>query len=195
MVVDIMEFQVQSQINFFILFFLISSCNHKKKIFINYENELLNIYTRPALYNKSLLTGKVVRFYTNSNDTLSITNYKNGFKNGRMIQKYKNGKLMEERYYTQGKKSGRYIGYYKNGKKKFEKFFLNDEFHGKSLVWNINGDLLEKFNYRNGYEHGSQKVWYPNGKIKSNYIVKNNRRYGLLGTKKCVSSAKEIPVY
>ena len=87
----------------------------------------------------------------------------------------------------------RYI--FTNLYKKFEKFFLNDEFHGKSLVWNINGELLEKFNYKNGYEHGSQKVWFPNGKIKSNYIVKDNRRYGLLGTKKCVSSATEIPVY
>ena len=51
---------------------------------------------------------------------------------------------------------------------------------------------IEEFNYKMGREFGSQKVWYLDGKIKSNYIIKNNRRYGLLGTKNCTNVSEEV---
>ena len=53
------------------------------------------------------------------------------------------------------------------------------------------GLLIEEGNFKEGYEFGVQKTWYLNGKVKSNYIIKNNRRYGLLGTKNCVNVSNE----
>ena len=55
--------------------------------------------------------------------------------------------------------------------------------------------MIEEFNYKNGQQHGSQKVWYLNGKIKSNYVIKDNRRYGLLGTKNCRNVSEEVFEY
>ena len=55
--------------------------------------------------------------------------------------------------------------------------------------------IIKSFNYVNGYENGSQKLWFNNGEVKSNYVIKNNRRYGLLGTKNCVNVSDSCLLY
>ena len=70
--------------------------------------------------------------------------------------------------------------------------FKDGEYDGTNRIWTKDGHLIEEFNYKMGQEFGSQKVWYLDGKIKSNYIIKNNRRYGLLGTKNCTNVSEEV---
>ena len=91
-----------------------------------------------------------------------------------------------------GLKTGFYNGFYNDGSKNFVYQFKNGEYNGKNSLWAKGGQLIEEFNYKMGYEYGSQKVWYLNGRIKSNYIIKNNRRYGLLGTKNCTNVSEEV---
>ena len=52
--------------------------------------------------------------------------------------------------------------------------------------------IIKSLNYTNGQESGHQQLWYDNGEIRSNYIIKNDRRYGLLGTKNCVNVSDSI---
>ena len=95
-------------------------------------------------------------------------------------------------YKRQGLKVGLYEGFYNNGAKNFVFNFKNGEYNGTNRLWAKNGQIIEEFNYVDGLEKGSQKVWYLNGRIKSNYIIKNNRRYGLLGTKNCTNVSEEV---
>ena len=72
----------------------------------------------------------------------------------------------------------------------FEYNLKDDEYNGSLKEWNRKGQIIKSFNYVNGYENGSQKLWFDNGEVRSNYVIKNNRRYGLLGTKNCIIQHK-----
>ena len=94
--------------------------------------------------------------------------------------------------FVKNKKEGDYYGYYKDGSKNFIFQFNKGEYHGTNKLWTKEGLLIEEGNFKEGYEFGVQKTWYLNGKVKSNYIIKNNRRYGLLGTKNCVNVSGDL---
>ena len=96
------------------------------------------------------------------------------------------------RQFINGKKEGDFLGYYNSGAKNFVFQFVNGEYDGTNKIWTNKGLLIELGNFKKGYELGVQKTWYLNGKIKSNYIIKNNRRYGLLGTKNCINVSKDF---
>ena len=74
----------------------------------------------------------------------------------------------------------------------FEYNLKDDEYNGSLKEWNRKGQIIKSFNYVNGYEKGSQKLWFDNGEVRSNYVIKNNRRYGLLGTKNCINVSDSI---
>ena len=188
----IMEYRGLLVINFFI-FFLIISCDYSNnQTVVNHSDINLDLSKRYVEYKNKLFTGIVLKYYPMSNDTLSISIYKNGVKDNIWKKLYKDGEVQEIRKYKNGKKIGSYIGYYNNGRKKFEQNFKNGEYHGKSFVWTEDGRLLRESNFENGYESGHQRIWKNNGKIKSNYIIKNNRRYGLLGTKNCINASDSL---
>ena len=155
------------------------------------DSENLDLRKRVVEFNKSPYTGFVYESYENE-DTASIEFYKAGLKHGVWKKFYPGGVLKEERFFKNGKKEGKYQGFYANGNKNFSFNFFDDEYHGTNRIWTGDGVLIEELNYYHGYENGSQKTWYLDGKIKSNYVIKNNRRYGLLGTKNCVNTSEKI---
>jgi len=159
---------------------------------INFSDGDLDLSSRHVKYNGSLFTGFVYKLYSNQKDTLSISFYKKGLKEGVWKKFYQNGTILEVRKYKKDKKKGSYKGYYLNGSKAFELVFKNGEYHGTNREWSENGTLIRESNYIDGYEKGFQKVWSHDGKIKSNYIIKDNRRYGLLGTKNCINVSEDI---
>ena len=173
----------------FLLFF---GCDFKNNsLFVNEDSSSLDLFKKNVTYKGELFNGAI--FSTNKfGDTVSLGEYKNGLKNGIWKKFYENGSLKEEREYRMGLKTGFYNGFYNDGSKNFIYQFKNGEYNGKNSLWAKGGQLIEEFNYKMGYEYGSQKVWYLNGRIKSNYIIKNNRRYGLLGTKNCTNVSEEV---
>ena len=82
--------------------------------------------------------------------------------------------------------------YWPDGKLIFEYHLKNDLYEGPSRSWNQEGRLIQKMNYVAGREIGRQQLWYDDGGVRSNYVIRNNRRYGLLGTKNCVNVSDEI---
>ena len=77
-------------------------------------------------------------------------------------------------------------------KRQFEYRFKNDEYHGENKAWSEKGILIQHLIFENGFEKGLQRLWWNDGTVRSNYIVRNNRRYGLLGTKNCINVSDEI---
>jgi antitoxin component YwqK of YwqJK toxin-antitoxin module len=168
----------------------LNSCNGDHS-FVKKDSKNLDLRKRIIEFNQIAYTGYVYELYDNG-DTLSVEFYKEGLKNGSWKKFYVGGSLKEIRGFNNGKKEGNYEGFYIDGSKNFSFNFYNGEYHGTNRIWTKDGQLIEELNYLNGYENGSQKVWYLNGKIKSNYVIKNNRRFGLLGTKNCVNTSEEV---
>ncbi|GAB4042406.1 toxin-antitoxin system YwqK family antitoxin [Spirosoma jeollabukense] len=125
-------------------------------------------------------------------DTVFIIPFVEGKENGRATFFYPKKRLREERFFVNGWKEGTHRGWYENGKAMFEYHFHNDMFEGSYKEWFPNGKLFRNMNYEKGQESGIQQSWYTTGKIKMNYIIKDDRRYGLLGTKNCKNVSDNI---
>lgn len=125
-------------------------------------------------------------------DTAFSISFLNGKENGIAKFYYPGNKLREERFFVNGWKEGTHRGWYENGKSMFEYHFHNDMFEGSYKEWFPNGKLFRNMNYEKGQESGVQQSWYTTGKIKTNYLIKDDRRYGLLGTKNCKNVSDSI---
>lgn len=174
-----------------ILFVLLIGCKSDKNLIIHESSDELNTFNIKATYKGNVFSGFV--YNTNSyGDTISLGRYKNGLRHGTWKKFHSNGQLREKRVFKKGLKVDLYEGFYSDGSKNFVFMFKNGEYNGTNRIWTKVGQIIEELNFENGQQVGSQKVWYIDGKIKSNYIIKNNRRYGLLGTKNCRNVSEEI---
>ena len=172
--------------------FVLNSCDMgTEQPLINEDSKSLDLFSRKVTFNGSVFSGAVYKL-NDTGDTISFGYYKDGLKHGLWKKYYSEGVIKEERVFKNGKKVGLYKGFYNDGSKNFIYTFKKGEYNGTNRLWAKNGQMIEEFNYQNGQQHGSQKVWYLNGKIKSNYVIKDNRRYGLLGTKNCRNVSEEI---
>ncbi|WP_405604896.1 toxin-antitoxin system YwqK family antitoxin [Polaribacter sp. Asnod1-A03] len=151
----------------------------------NAKNNLL--YVADKIYS-----GFVYQLNSVTADTLLISGYYNGLKEGVSKKWYANNQLMETRYYSSGQKNGKQVAFWENGSKRFDYTAKKDAYEGEFKEWNMNGKLIHLAHYRNGQEEGAQKLWYDNGKIRANYVIIDGKRYGLLGTKNCVNVSDRI---
>ena len=181
---------ISSRLLVFIMF--LGCFNPGETIRLNSSSPEIDLFKNIIIYQDSPFSGLVYKLYPSSNDTLWSCQYKNGMKDGVWKKYFQNGKIKETRLFKQNKKEGDYLGFYKDGSKNFVFQFKNGEYNGTNRVWAKGGAIIEEASFKAGYEAGVQKRWYLNGKIKSNYIIKDNRRYGLLGTKNCVTVSDSL---
>ena len=160
----------------------------------SFNVEIFDFNSKNGIFfkNKTPFTGRVFKLHENGLDTVYIQSYFKGVKNGQFVRFYPKNRIFEKRNYINGKKEGIHIGYWEDGSLAFEYNLKDDEYNGSLKEWNRNGQIIKSFNYVNGYENGSQKLWFDNGEVRSNYVIKNNRRYGLLGTKNCINVSDSI---
>ena len=147
---------------------------------------------RGITYLKTTPVTGVVFTLNDAGDTLVVCSYTEGKPDGVERQYWNKDQVRSIRYYTAGWKTGEHRGWYANGKPSFVYHFTDDMFDGNQKEWLENGQLYSDLNFERGTEIGLQRMWYADGTIKANYIVKNNRRYGLLGTKNCINTADSV---
>lgn len=138
-------------------------------------------------------TGILFSLYQ-SHDTAFVKQYSQGKQEGIQREYFQSGKMKSIRLYRNNWKVGEHQGWHSNGARAFVYHFANDEFDGNQKEWSERGQLLSDLNYQQGHEQGKQTVWYEDGKIKANYIIRNNRRYGLLGTKNCINTTDSLDI-
>ncbi len=180
-----------------ILFFLclLTSCEQPKSIpIIMARADTLKLIPKGKIkyYNDKAFTGMIFKLDSLLGDTLFIENYLKGLKHGLFKRFYAHNRLFEKRSYLKGKKEGMHLGYWSNGNLAFEYHLKHDVYHGSLKAWNNEGQIIKSLNYTQGQELGRQKLWYDDGTVRTNYIIKNNRRYGLLGTKNCINVSDSI---
>ncbi|MBS1505000.1 MAG: membrane-binding protein [Bacteroidetes bacterium] len=170
---------------------LLASCRQSKvpAVFVNASAE--KIITREGVTYRSNEIFSGWAFTLNAaGDTTSLTPYLDGKEEGILKLWYDNRQLKEVRVYHQGKKEGEHKGWYADGTPRLVYHYKNDVYHGNVTEWQANGKLYRDFNYENGYESGTQKMWEADGRLKANYQVRNGRKYGLTGSKNCLSASR-----
>lgn len=195
MEVDFLEHPERLLSNLLIILFLAYSCeglNSSASLVINSEDSRITNLKGLILLDGLPFTGTLIKSQENSSDTIFIRNYSKGYKNGIFKRFYANNFLQEQRQYVMGKKNGKHIGYWDNGKLAFEYLLEDDVYNGNQRDWNRDGQMIKSLNYIDGQQEGLQQIWDDNGIIRTNYVIKNNRRYGLLGTKNCVNVSDSI---
>jgi antitoxin component YwqK of YwqJK toxin-antitoxin module len=125
-----------------------------------------------------------------SGDTISITPYLYGRREGISQAWYVTGAGKEIGMYHGGNKTGEHRGWYEDGTVRFISHYREDVYHGNVKEWQSNGLLYRDFNYEDGHEKGLQQMWESDGRLKANYEVRNGRKYGLAGSMNCQSTAK-----
>ena len=195
MEVDFLEHPERLLSNLLIILLCVCSCesfNSNASIVINSKDSDIKNIKGLILYKGVPFTGTLIKLQENSNDTISIGNYLKGKKNGIFKRFYNNNSLQEQRKFIMGKKDGEHKGYWDNGKLAFYYLLKEDVYDGTQRDWNRDGQLIKSLNYVDGHQEGLQQLWDNNGEIRTNYVIKNNRRYGLLGTKNCINVSDSI---
>ena len=121
-------------------------------------------------------------------DTIYLGGYVEGLKPGIYKLKYPGGTLIELRRFIDGRQNGPGRQCYVNGRLAFEADYSQDHYEGLDQSWYEKGQQHERFHYQNGREDGRQQRWNEQGNVIANYEARNGRKYGLSGTKHCVSS-------
>lgn len=167
------------------------SCQQKDvpSVFVNASAEKIITQQGLTYCNQQIFFGWVFELNA-AGDTISLTPYLDGKEEGVARKWFDNHQLQEVRFYHLGKKEGEHKGWYENGKPRFVYHYANDLYHGNVMEWQADGKVYRNFNYENGYEAGSQKMWEADGRLKANYEVRNGRKYGLTGSKNCLSASR-----
>ena len=192
---DILEHPVRLLNSVLLLFCFLSSCEvAKSSPSLIASADTLKLVNKNGVkhFNGVPFSGKLFKQEVKTGDTLFIENYFKGLKHGIFKRFYPNNILYEKRYYNMGEKEGVHLGYWKNGQLAFQYHLEDNVYHGSLKSWNKQGQIIKFLNYFRGQPLGQQQLWEDNGTVRTNYVIKNNRRYGLLGTKNCVNVSDSL---
>jgi antitoxin component YwqK of YwqJK toxin-antitoxin module len=113
-------------------------------------------------------TGQVFDYFDKEEKSIkSEANYKNGYKDGKCVDYFENGKIKSENNFVIGKFNGKQTEFFKNGQAKEEKEYFNGNCL-KISRWNENGALVEKLRFINN-KLISWDGWYDNGNKKGEF--------------------------
>ena len=116
-----------------------------------------------------------------------LEHFRDGRLDGWSTTWYPSGRVEERRYWRQGRKHGVHTGYWEHGGQRFHYRFADGVYHGRCTDWYDNGQRAAVRHFEAGEEVGSQQSWTIDGDLFANYVVRGGRRYGLIGTKPCMT--------
>lgn len=105
---------------------------------------------------------------------------------------YDNGQMAEARSYVRGRENGVHHGWWADGQQKFEYTYRDGLLDGVSREWFPSGALYREQHYVAGHEAGLQRMYWEDGRVRASYVVKESRRFGLMGTKGCVTRSDSL---
>lgn len=100
-------------------------------------------------------------------------------KNGKLITKFKSGKVMLEAEFKDGKKHGPFTLCYENGQKMIAGSWNEGLPEGKTKTWYENGQIKQEIELLKGLPHGTWKSWYENGSPKEEGAYLLGERIGI----------------
>jgi len=99
--------------------------------------------------------------------------FKNGERNGPVVESYADGKVFLKGSYSDNEKDGKWEYFDKDGKTTVRLNYSKGEKDGKQEYFNSKGNPTSLDNYRDGEKDGEQLVYQKNGEVASKRIYKN----------------------
>ncbi len=137
-------------------------------------------------FGSAPFSGYVVETYSNG-QLKSKVGWLNGKRDGLSELWHPDGSKRERREYSENRKTGNHLGWYEDGTLKFDLNLKDGAYHGLCRQWYSNGQLATELNFVEGEEVGSQRSWNYQGELQGNYVVRRGHRYGLIGSKSCLT--------
>jgi antitoxin component YwqK of YwqJK toxin-antitoxin module len=106
---------------------------------------------------------------------------------------YDNGQLAEVRSSVRGRENGAQHGWWPDGRQRYEYAYRDGLLDGISREWFPSGALWREQRYVAGHETGLQRMYWEDGRVRASYVARNGRRFGLMGTKGCVTRNDTLP--
>jgi antitoxin component YwqK of YwqJK toxin-antitoxin module len=128
-----------------------------------------------VLKNK-LPEGEWKYYHLDSDQYMTLENYKKGKLDGVKKVFYKDGTLAEESMYSNGDLNGYYKKYAENGKPLEDSNYKNGEFHGPALYYDGAGNLVFKGQYKNGRKSGYWETYEEGKLVKKEKITPYTRK-------------------
>ncbi len=114
-----------------------------------------------------------------------LTAMVNGREHGRETTVNTEGRLLEERHYSEGQKTGTHKGWYPDGRFKFHAPFEAGMPVGDHWVWHNNGRVYQWDRYGSDGTLVAAKKWRESGQIYYNLIYVDGKPVGLGGNMLC----------
>lgn len=125
---------------------------------------------RQEYYRNGLRQGPILEYHENG-AILSKGQYENGLKEGKWT--LENGDHLEEGAYTNDKKNGEWKFFHDNKKPSFRGKFVSGVPHGVHKYYNGRGKLIKEVEYMMGRKHGNYKLYNDEGEIILWIVYKN----------------------
>jgi len=136
-----------------------------------YKNTYGQYESRGALKN-GIKEGRWTDWFKNGQKSFEA-DYTDGQFSGKWTGWFENGRIwFENNYKCKGKndcswKNGKSTDWYENGYKKFENNYKDGEYDGVSTSWHENGQKGSKINFKDGKLDGKWTNWDENGRVSS----------------------------
>lgn len=114
-----------------------------------------------------------------SQESVSLVEFKNGKQHGVECSWYPNGKKRSLSYSTNGYADGKFTWWYETGNTKMVTDFKNGKNDGVVTTWHENGLKSWTANFKDGIKNGLDTKWYENGKKMEEVNYKDGKLEGL----------------
>ncbi len=123
------------------------------------------------MLNESPYTGRYIDFYNNGKIQNEGT-LENGKINGQLTVYYKTGIKKSITNYKDGIRDGLWIDYYSNGTLLRRDEYVNGKANGKGKSYFINGQLMHELRPKSGTDYDTSVSYYSTGKLREMAITK-----------------------
>ncbi len=167
----------------FALLLLFVSCTNTEKKLESVELEKLDttlLEKKEGLYfyKGNLYTGKIVKYYNNTNKLELEGFLKEGMLHGDFTTYYASGEVNEKLNIVENKKNGELIKYYKNNNVFLKENYIEGVLSGKYYINYSNGSIATILNIDNNTREGFSIYFYPYNFIKAVAIFDKDRLSG-----------------
>ena len=120
-------------------------------------------------------SGNAIEVFEQS-PTKSVSNWKNGKRDGWTYEHYYSGRKSREVHYRNGVRDGVSRQFLRSGEKTIEETYADGQLHGPKTTWFPNGNKASLTNFKNGEAYGETSQWYENGQKKSIVTYRKGKR-------------------
>ncbi len=120
----------------------------------------------------------IVRYFFDCDAVSSFVTFKNGSRNGKGMNYYKNGVVKEDFFYKNDSLESEDKNFYPSGSIKWVYNYSSNKLTGKAIYYYRNGKIEKEYEYVNNKLNGPYKEYYSNGTLSNTGSYEKGNLFG-----------------